>query len=87
MELILVLVLGIPLGLYLPSRNLAWAILAVAFLVVLPFQTVSVRNAGNLEWSYWVVQVIVASLGAALVALGARWRAKRQMKQAQLAAH
>ena len=77
MELILVLALAVPLGRYLPSRAIAWTVLAVAFAIVLPLQTNSVRDAGNLDWTYWVVQVLIASLGAALVALGARRRAKR----------
>ncbi len=85
MELILVLALGVPLGRYLPSRNTAWAALAAAFLIVLPFQTASVRDAGNLDWTYWVVQVVIAALGAGLVALGARWRVNRRKRRAMQA--
>ena len=81
MELILVFVLGVPLGLILPSRKIAFAVLMTAFLIVLPFQTISVGNAGPIDWSYWVVQVVIAALGAGLVALGARWRAKRNLSK------
>ncbi len=76
MELLLVIVLGVPLGRFVPGRTLAWAILAVAFLIVLPIQTISVRHEGNLDAQYWPVQALIATLGAGLVFLGARWRAK-----------
>ncbi len=81
MELILVLVLGVPLGLFLPSRKLAFAVLIAAFLIVLPFQTASVTSEGRMDWSYWLVQVVIAALGLGLVALGARWRARRSVKR------
>lgn len=82
MELILVLILGVPLGYLLPSRKVAWAVLAAAFLVILPFQTLSVRAEGHLDWVYPIVQVLLAGLGAGLVALGARLRARRDARQA-----
>ncbi len=77
MELILVLVLGVPLGLFVPSRRAAFAILIAAFLIALPFQTASVGSRGPIDASYWIVQVVLAAFGIGLVTLGARWRARR----------
>ncbi len=83
MELTLVLLLGVPLGRLLPNRRIAWAVLAVAVLIVLPIQTASVRDEGHLDAAYWPVQTVIAALGAGLVALGARWRTKHDAKAAQ----
>jgi hypothetical protein len=70
MELALVLALGVPLGRYVANRNFAFALLAAAFLVVLRIQTAQVPDAGELTSGYWPAQVIIAALGAWLVAVG-----------------
>ena len=51
-------------------------VLALAFLVVLPFQTASVHDEGRIDAFYWPMQTAIAALGAGLVAVGSRWRAK-----------
>jgi hypothetical protein len=76
-ELILIVVAGVPLGRLLPSRKLALVVLAIAFLIVLPFQTVSVHDEGDLDAAYWPVQAVLALAGAGLVTLGSWWRSKR----------
>lgn len=77
MELVLVIVFGLPLGRLVPDRKVAWAVLGALFLIILPFQTAVVRDTGDLDAIYWPIQVLIAGLGFALVALGARWRTRR----------
>jgi hypothetical protein len=78
---IAMLVLAFPLGAMRWSKTTAVAVTAVVFGLVLVPQTISVRNDGSYDASYWVVQAITAAVAFGLVTWGSHWRASRRARR------
>lgn len=78
---IAMLVLAFPLGAMRWSKTTALAVTAGVFVLVLIPQTISVRNDGSYDASYWVVQAITAAVAYGLVTWGSHWGAGRRSRR------
>jgi lipopolysaccharide export LptBFGC system permease protein LptF len=76
MELIAMALLGFPVGLLI-SRRTAYLVIVGIFLFIYPYQTVTVYDAGDMHWSYVVVNAVALGIGAGLTTVGALVRERR----------
>jgi hypothetical protein len=72
------LVLGFPVGYFVRNKRVALIALTVVLGLLLVPQTISVRDDGHLDPSYWVVQVITFAVAYGLVTWGAHIARRRR---------